>query len=78
MRDTNENRIVTVFGGTGFVGRRIVKHLYDHDFLVRASRHPGRARVLFGDEEPRLQPMIACHVFRHVMQAIAFGYPRER
>ena len=76
MRDTNENRIVTVFGGTGFVGRRIVKHLYDHDFLVRiASRHPGRARVLFGDEEPRLQSMMAdIHDDASVAAAIADGH----
>ncbi|MGB3643394.1 MAG: complex I NDUFA9 subunit family protein [Mesorhizobium sp.] len=33
--------VVTVFGGTGFVGRRIVKHLLAKGFNVRAvSRHP--------------------------------------
>jgi NADH dehydrogenase len=76
MRDTHANRIVTVFGGTGFVGRRIVKHLYDHEFLVRiASRHPDRAGVLFGEEEPRLQPMMAdIHDDASVAAAIADGY----
>jgi uncharacterized protein YbjT (DUF2867 family) len=35
---------VTVFGGTGFVGRRIVRHLSDSAIVVRiASRHPARA-----------------------------------
>jgi NADH dehydrogenase len=65
-----------VFGGTGFVGRRIVKHLRDHEFLVRiASRHPDRARVLFGDKEPRLQPMMAdIHNDGSVAAAIADGY----
>jgi NADH dehydrogenase len=30
-----------VFGATGFLGRRIVRHLLDHHFTVRAaSRHP--------------------------------------
>ena len=74
MPDTNENRIVTVFGGTGFVGRRIVKHLYV--FLVRiASRHPDRACVLFGDDEPRLQLMMAdIHDDASVAAAIADGY----
>jgi uncharacterized protein YbjT (DUF2867 family) len=36
--------IVTVFGGTGFLGRRIVDHLVADGFAVRsASRHPGSA-----------------------------------
>jgi uncharacterized protein YbjT (DUF2867 family) len=35
---------VTVFGGTGFVGRRITRHLREFDTTVRvASRHGGRA-----------------------------------
>ena len=35
--------LITVFGGTGFLGRRIVRHLLDHRFQVRAaSRHPER------------------------------------
>jgi len=35
---------VTVFGGTGFVGRRIARHLRGSGATVRiASRHPGRA-----------------------------------
>ncbi len=37
------NRIVTVFGGTGFLGRRVVRHLSGRSLLVRiASRHPER------------------------------------
>ena len=76
VRDRHGNRIVTVFGGTGFVGRRIVKHLHEHEFLVRiASRHPDRARVLFGKEDPRLQPMMAdIHDDASVAAAIAGGY----
>jgi uncharacterized protein YbjT (DUF2867 family) len=35
---------VTVFGGTGFVGRRVVRHLRESGATVRiASRHPGRS-----------------------------------
>jgi uncharacterized protein YbjT (DUF2867 family) len=37
-----QDRIVVVFGATGFLGQRIVRHLFDHNFAVRAvSRHPG-------------------------------------
>ena len=42
------SRRVTVFGGTGFLGRRIVRHLRDADLAVRiASRHPDIALSLF-------------------------------
>jgi uncharacterized protein YbjT (DUF2867 family) len=38
-------QVVTVFGGTGFLGRRIVRHLHD-GFAVRiATPHPDRARL---------------------------------
>jgi uncharacterized protein YbjT (DUF2867 family) len=38
---------VTVFGGTGFLGRRIVRHLHETGFAVRiASRHPERGPPL--------------------------------
>ncbi|MDW6023623.1 complex I NDUFA9 subunit family protein [Mesorhizobium sp. BAC0120] len=42
---SNANRLVTVFGGTGFLGRRIVERLGEKGFPVRvASRHPSRVR----------------------------------
>jgi NADH dehydrogenase len=76
MSDTHENRIVTVFGGTGFVGRRVVKHLDDHKFLVRiASRHPMRARVVSGEQESRQQHTMAdIHDDASVAAAIAGVY----
>ncbi len=38
------DRIVTVFGGTGFLGRRVVRHLLSRRMSVRiASRHPDRS-----------------------------------
>jgi NADH dehydrogenase len=51
-------RIITVFGATGFLGRRIVRRLHATGDAVRiASRHPDRARALFGADDPRLQPI---------------------
>lgn len=39
-----EQKPVVVFGGSGFLGRRIVRHLLDRGSAVRAaSRHPDRA-----------------------------------
>jgi NADH dehydrogenase len=38
---------VTVFGGTGFLGRPVVQHLLEREFSVRvASRHPDRYHVV--------------------------------
>ncbi|TIV07125.1 MAG: NAD-dependent epimerase/dehydratase family protein, partial [Mesorhizobium sp.] len=46
--DLNTERIATVFGGTGFLGRRIVKRLLERGFTVRAaSRHPARVGPVF-------------------------------
>ncbi|CDX40821.1 NAD-dependent epimerase/dehydratase [Mesorhizobium plurifarium] len=43
--DAIRTRTVTVFGGTGFLGRRIVRHVAEKGFAVRAvSRHPDRGR----------------------------------
>jgi uncharacterized protein YbjT (DUF2867 family) len=42
---------VTVFGGTGFLGRRIVRHLHDAGLVARvASRHPDAVPSLFSRE----------------------------
>ena len=46
---TASDRVVTVFGGTGFLGRRIVRQ---HGFCVRvASRHPERGHALVGPDD---------------------------
>jgi hypothetical protein len=48
-------RVVTVLGGTGFLGRRIVQNLRKQDFSVRvASRHPKRCQELFGTADPHI------------------------
>lgn len=52
--------IVTVFGGTGFLGRSIVRCLRYRGFSVRvASRHPDRGHRLFGSDDPQLQSVQA-------------------
>ena len=45
----------TVFGGTGFLGRRIVRHLHDAGFVIRiASRHPERAQPILANVSSRI------------------------
>src|SRR3979411_1273698 len=69
-------RTVTVFGGTGFLGRRIVRHLRSRGFLVRiASRHPDRGHSQFGPDDPQLQFLEAnIQDERSVADALAGAY----
>src|SRR5215471_4263589 len=75
MAVSNE-RTVVVFGGTGFLGRRVVRHLRSHGFLVRiASRHPDRGQRLFALDDPQLQSIEAnIHDERSVADAVAGAY----
>jgi NADH dehydrogenase len=68
--------VVTVFGGTGFLGRRIVSHLRLHGFCVRAaSRHPDRGHALLGPDDPQLRSIKAdIHDERSVAEALADAY----
>jgi NADH dehydrogenase len=69
-------RVVTVFGGTGFLGRRVVDHLRKQDFIVRvASRHASRSRELFGPDGPQFQSVEAdIHDTHAVADALAGAY----
>lgn len=70
MRDP----IVTVFGGTGFLGRRVVRHLREHGFGVRvASRHADRSHPLLDDVQLRwIQADV--HDERSLADALADAY----
>jgi uncharacterized protein YbjT (DUF2867 family) len=73
---TTNDRTVTVFGGTGFLGRRIVRHLRSGGIPVRiATRHPDRGHRLFGPDDPQLQSVGAnIHNERSVADALAGAY----
>src|ERR1700724_4392498 len=75
MAATDE-RTVAVFGGTGFLGRRVVRHLRKREFSVRiASRHPDRGHRLFGLDDPQLQSVEAnIQDERSVADALAGAY----
>jgi uncharacterized protein YbjT (DUF2867 family) len=70
------DRTVTVFGGTGFLGRRVVRQLRRHGFSVRiASRHPDRGHRLFGLDDPQLQSVEAnIHDEQSIADAISGAY----
>jgi len=67
------DRTITVFGGTGFLGHRIVRRLRAAGASVRiASRHPDRARVHFGRADPELESIEAdVHDEEAVASAVA-------
>jgi NADH dehydrogenase len=72
----SNGRTVAVFGGTGFLGRRVVRHLRKQGFSVRiASRHPNRGYELFALGDPQLQSVEAdIHDERSVARALAGVY----
>ena len=45
--DYLRNLKVTVFGGTGFLGRHLIKYLCDNDFIVKVpTRNPAKGYFL--------------------------------
>jgi uncharacterized protein YbjT (DUF2867 family) len=75
-RRSHTNKLVVVFGGTGFLGRRVVRHLRRREFFVRvASRHPRRGCELFGSDDPQLESIEAnIHDAQSIAKALAGAY----
>jgi nucleoside-diphosphate-sugar epimerase len=68
-------RTVTVFGGTGFLGRRVVRHLRKRGFSIRiASRHPDRGDALFAVDDPRLQSVEADIYVPHCRESSEYPF----
>src|SRR5437588_571100 len=66
------DRVVVVFGGTGFLGRRVVRHLLDHGFAVRVATRHGPTR--HGKEHaPGLQSVRADVNDRSAIEAAIAG-----
>ena len=65
-------QIVTVFGGTGFLGRRIVRQLRDKGYSVRiASRHPNPSS---GDDPQHRSILADIHETPSIASAIAGAF----
>jgi uncharacterized protein YbjT (DUF2867 family) len=55
-RPLSARRTVTVFGGTGFLGRRVVNRLLGRDFTPRiAARHAKPGDTIVNDPDDRLE-----------------------
>lgn len=69
-------RSIVVFGGTGFLGRRVVWRLRNAGFSVRiASRHPDRGHRLFGFDDPQLRSVEAnVHDAQSIANALTGAY----
>ncbi|MEH2522535.1 MULTISPECIES: NAD(P)H-binding protein [unclassified Bradyrhizobium] len=70
------DKLVVVFGGTGFLGRRAVWHLRRREFSVRvASRRPDRGRELFGSNDSRIESIEAnIHSEPSIARVVAGAY----
>ena len=73
---TMHERSIVVFGGTGFLGRRVVWRLRKAGFSVRiASRHPDRGHRLFDFDDPQLRSVEAnIHDEQSIADALAGAY----
>ncbi|MDQ8727966.1 complex I NDUFA9 subunit family protein [Bradyrhizobium sp. LHD-71] len=70
------DRIIAVFGGTGFLGRRVVRQLRSHEFTVRiVSRHPARGNTSLNDSGSKILAAAAdIHDEQSIRVAIGGAY----
>jgi NADH dehydrogenase len=75
-RGSQTGKLVVVFGGTGFLGRRAVRHLRRRGFSVRVvSRHPDRGRELFGSDDSLIESIeVNIHSEPSIARAVAGAY----
>ena len=75
-QDAPNRRIVTVLGGTGFLGRRVVRHLLQHGFSVRVtSRRPEQALSLLAPDQTGVEVVRAdVHDETSVAMALAGAF----
>ena len=75
-QDAPNRKIVTVLGGTGFLGHRVVRHLLKHGFSVRIiSRHPEQALSLLKPDQTGVEVVRAdVHDETSVAEALAGAF----
>lgn len=57
----NEEKPIVVFGGTGYLGRKIVKKLLDNNEKVRVlSRNSRKAKIILGEDVEMLESDVTC------------------
>lgn len=57
----NEEKPIVVFGGTGYLGRKIVKKLLDNNEKVRIlSRNSRKAKIILGEDVEIIESDVTC------------------
>jgi NADH dehydrogenase len=71
---TNRNRLIVVFGGTGFLGRRVVRHLRERHFPVRIASRDSDKVARSGDDSKLESVQADIGDARSIAQALVGAY----